>query len=1075
MPRILNNADLNGNQLLSARLHMVITGSIPTPSGTTEARIGYDSSLDLPWWLSPTAVNYIYPSATANTANTTVLRDGSGNFSAGTITATLSGNASTASQWQTSRTITLSGAVTGSASINGSANVTITTTVGSGGITPGGISLTNGNILVGNGSGVAADVNPNTVALSRFGAAAADLNLGGFKFLNSAAITSSDAASTLATKGYVDSVAQGLDPKPSVRAATVGSNITRSGTMTLDGVVLVVGDTVLVKDQTAPEQNGIFIVNAGAWTRAEYADVWDELVSAYVWVEEGTVNADTGWVCTVNRGYYTIDVHANTWVQFSSAAGYLAGRGMNIQGTTINFGTANVDYATNSVPYATGATTIGFTNVGAQHSVLVAGVAGAPAFGSINLASSAAVGSTILNLANGGTNAAITASAGGIVYSTSSALTVLAGAGVANKVLLSGVSVPAWSTATYPATAGTAGTFIRSDGTNWGNSTLVLPNAISTNQLLVGTSTNTVGALATANNAALITNGSGVPVLSAATSNQVLRADGSGNVAWGAVNLASGSAVTGTLTVSNGGTGNFSMTQYGVLYGDGTASVKSVAVVSGSRQFLTQASTTAPAFFDLFATANTWTASQTFNPGTTQADALVIDIAALGSAGSRDSHYFLMTGRSYDTVTHRVDWRQFVDVLSNSGALSYWTLQARVDSNSFASVLTVSSEGDIEFTSNKTTSSTQYLVGNSTAGGVSLLIRPGDSTAVVRSHLYLLGSVGPTGSDQGGSVYVCGGNASAIFGYVYLGYDGTSATPMGTVRIPSLVNGRPLWCSDALGGIYSYDLFGSANTWTGVQTLTAPKIITGLYDTNGNMMLAFSVVASSVNYLQIQNGIAGTPGVVRLEAEGASANINVTVAAKGTGVVRIGSTTYPSTLSANQYLISNATPNVVTGLSNGSSWGVAAFGSGGTPTALVASTDGHVLRFSGSTLAFGALNLASGNAVTGILPSANGGTGSAFFAIAGPTVLRTFTLPNMDATLAQKKTFAIPATGAQLTIAHGMATADIVAQVVVSTSPGSGETTGDVVYPDIRVDATNVVVTFSFTPAANQYKLICVG
>ena len=66
--------------------------------------------------------------ASANTNSTVVNRDGSGNFAAGTITAALTGNASTATTLETARTITVDGVVDGNVSFNGSADVTITTT-----------------------------------------------------------------------------------------------------------------------------------------------------------------------------------------------------------------------------------------------------------------------------------------------------------------------------------------------------------------------------------------------------------------------------------------------------------------------------------------------------------------------------------------------------------------------------------------------------------------------------------------------------------------------------------------------------------------------------------------------------------------------------------------------------------------------------------------------------------------------------------------------------------------------------------------------------------------------------------
>ncbi len=76
--------------------------------------------------------------------------------------------------------------------------------------------------------------------------------------------------------------------------------------------------------------------------------------------------------------------------------------------------------------------------------------------------------SRLLTLAESGTGAALTASNGGILYSNASTAAVLAGTATANQVLLSGASTtPAWSTATYPATAGTSGNVLTSNGTNW--------------------------------------------------------------------------------------------------------------------------------------------------------------------------------------------------------------------------------------------------------------------------------------------------------------------------------------------------------------------------------------------------------------------------------------------------------------------------------------------------------------------------------------------------------------------------------------------------------------------------------
>ena len=142
-----------------------------------------------------------------------------------------------------------------------------------------------------------------------------------------------------ATKAYVDSVAQGLDVKGSCRVATV-ANISLSGTQTIDGVAVIAGDRVLVKDQSTAANNGIYVVAAGSWARAADADTWAELVGAFTFVEEGTVNDNSGWVCTSPAGG-TLGVTAVTWEQFSGAGQITAGAGLFKSGNTLNVGTAS--------------------------------------------------------------------------------------------------------------------------------------------------------------------------------------------------------------------------------------------------------------------------------------------------------------------------------------------------------------------------------------------------------------------------------------------------------------------------------------------------------------------------------------------------------------------------------------------------------------------------------------------------------------------------------------------------------------------------------------------------------------
>lgn len=143
-----------------------------------------------------------------------------------------------------------------------------------------------------------------------------------------------------ATKQYVDNIAQGLDAKPSARVATT-ANITLSGTQTIDGVAVVVGDRVLVKNQSTASQNGVYVVASGAWSRALDMDAWTKLPGSYVFVEVGSTQAANGYVCTVALGG-TLNTTDITFQQFSGAGQITAGAGLIKSGNTIDVvGAAN--------------------------------------------------------------------------------------------------------------------------------------------------------------------------------------------------------------------------------------------------------------------------------------------------------------------------------------------------------------------------------------------------------------------------------------------------------------------------------------------------------------------------------------------------------------------------------------------------------------------------------------------------------------------------------------------------------------------------------------------------------------
>lgn len=132
-----------------------------------------------------------------------------------------------------------------------------------------------------------------------------------------------------ATKAYVDNVVSGLNFHNPVKAATT-ANITLSGPQTVDGVSLVAGDRVLVKDQTNQTENGIYVVASLAWSRAADADNTPsgELAGGdFVFVLNGTVNAGFGFVCS-NTSAITIGTTNITYVPFNAGQTVIAGNGL---------------------------------------------------------------------------------------------------------------------------------------------------------------------------------------------------------------------------------------------------------------------------------------------------------------------------------------------------------------------------------------------------------------------------------------------------------------------------------------------------------------------------------------------------------------------------------------------------------------------------------------------------------------------------------------------------------------------------------------------------------------------------
>lgn len=159
-------------------------------------------------------------------------------------------------------------------------------------------------------------------------------------FTGTVTVPATAGATDAAQKAYVDSVASGLDAKPSV-TVTATSSLTLAGTQTADGIAVTAGSRVLCTGQSTASQNGLWVAASGAWTRpADFAS-GSVQSGAFAFTEAGTANGSSGWVLT-GAAPVTVDTSAQTWTQFSGAGEVNAGPGLGKSGNTISL-TATLD------------------------------------------------------------------------------------------------------------------------------------------------------------------------------------------------------------------------------------------------------------------------------------------------------------------------------------------------------------------------------------------------------------------------------------------------------------------------------------------------------------------------------------------------------------------------------------------------------------------------------------------------------------------------------------------------------------------------------------------------------------
>lgn len=157
-----------------------------------------------------------------------------------------------------------------------------------------------------------------------------NLDMAGNRSVNAADAVNPQDYVTLA---QMQAAVQGYSWKAPVRAATT-ANITLSGAQTIDGVAVVAGDRVLVKNQTTASANGVYVAAAGAWNRATDFDTGAEALGAAVFVSEGSTQGNQQWVMTTDAPI-SIGTTALVFAQFGGGTSYTAGNGISIVGSVI--------------------------------------------------------------------------------------------------------------------------------------------------------------------------------------------------------------------------------------------------------------------------------------------------------------------------------------------------------------------------------------------------------------------------------------------------------------------------------------------------------------------------------------------------------------------------------------------------------------------------------------------------------------------------------------------------------------------------------------------------------------------